>query len=376
MEEEQKIAIVYDWIDSWGGIERVLLVLKELFPGADWYSSYVDINKAKWAKDLSVHTSFMQHLPSWIKNNRALSVPFFPYAFESFCFNRYDTVISVSSAFAKSIITKPSTRHIAYLLTPPRFLYGKTGDYLSSPMDSLFSSYVDRLRQWDKVASARPDSLLSISQTVKDRCFRYYDRDSTVVYPPFDKEYWAKVSKEKSPLADNVLRAGAKKYYLVVSRLARYKKIEITIDAINNRLSDTLVIVGEGPMKNSLQREAKSNVIFLGHVSDHELAFLYSRADALIMPQEEDFGLVSLEGQFFDCPVIAFKKGGATETVEDGTTGLFFQKQTAESLAETLERYAAISYNLKIGLKKEKMKVFDKFAKEKFKNFFKHAVLK
>ncbi|MFA6080906.1 MAG: glycosyltransferase [Patescibacteria group bacterium] len=360
MLSDKKIAIVYDWIDKWGGVERILLHLHEMFPEAVFYTSYFDKEKAGWAKDLKVKTSFLQSFPDFIKKSRILSFIFYPFAFESFNFSEYDLVISVTSSFAKSIITKPGTHYICYLLTPTRYLWSHQKEYLGSLGGSLSGMF----KNWDLVVSQRPDEIISISETVRKRCKKYYKRESEVVYPGFDTNYWQNIKDQISKTITN------KKYFLIVSRLEPYKKIDLAVKVFN-KLNKHLIIVGEGSQKNKLKQMAGKNITFLSKLPDAELGSLYLNAQALIMPQEEDFGYVSLEAQFFNCPVIAYKKGGALETVDDGKTGIFFLPQTEPGLRRAIERFDKIKYNLKNGLKQFGYKNIERFSKKRFVDNFK-----
>jgi glycosyltransferase involved in cell wall biosynthesis len=369
MVNQKKIAIVYDWIDKWGGVERVLLHLHEMFPEAIFYTSYFDKEKAGWAKNLKIKTSFLQNFPNFIKKNRILSFIFYPFAFESFDFSEYDLVISVTSSFAKSIITKPGTRHICYLLTPARYLWSHQKEYLGS----LGSSFLSMFKNWDLVVSQRPDKIISISETVSKRCKKYYKRESKVIYPGFDVEYWQEI---KSKIINSKSQINSKykilntKYFLVVSRLEQYKKVDMAIKVFN-KLDKPLIIVGEGSQEDKLKQIAGKNITFLSKLPDVELGRLYSSAQALVMPQEEDFGYVSLEAQFFGCPVVAYKKGGAVETVDDGKTGIFFLPQTELGLRRAIERFDKIKYNLRSKLKQFSYKNIEKFSKERFEDNFK-----
>lgn len=368
-----RIAIVYDWIDKWGGVERVLLTLHEMFPEAIFYTSYFDQETASWAKNLKIKTSFLQKFPNFIKKSRILSFLFYPFIFESFDFSNYDLVISVTSSFAKSIITKPGTKHICYLLTPTRYFWSHKKDYLKNKLFSyLVSNYINQIKKWDYVVAQRPDKIISISETVKKRCLQYYKRDSEIIYPPFDREYWNNIRlKVKSPHFALRASRGKKKFFLVVSRLEPYKKVDLVIQSFN-RLKSNLIVVGEGTEEKKLKKMAGKNIIFLSKLSDVELGSLYLNAQALIMPQEEDFGYVSLEAQFFGCPVIAYKKGGALETVIDGKTGIFFANQNKQSLRGAIERFNKIKYNLKNKVREFGIKNIERFSKEKFiDNFLK-----
>ncbi|HLL61098.1 MAG TPA: hypothetical protein VK338_05245, partial [Candidatus Nitrosocosmicus sp.] len=172
-----KIAIVYDWIDKIGGVERLLLTLHEIFPDAEFYTSYYERISAPWAKDLKINTSFIQKLPSFIKKNRILSIPFYPYAFEAFDFSNFDIVISVTSSFAKAVITKPHTKHICILLTPTRYFWQDENSYIKSFFKILAAPIINDLRSWDSIISKRPDKYISISNEVKKRTKKYYQAD-------------------------------------------------------------------------------------------------------------------------------------------------------------------------------------------------------
>ncbi len=372
MSNHLKIAIVYDWLDKWGGVERVLLEFKHLFPSADFYTSYQNLEKAPWAKNLQAKTSFIQKLPNFIKKRRIFSLPFYPYAFETFDFSNYQLVISVSSSFAKSIITKPNTRHICYLLTPTRYFWFQKDLYFKNKILNFFvTPYLNSLKKWDLIVSKRPDVLISISSAVAKRTNKYYQRDSQIIYPPFDIDYWSSIKHQISKIKNinkKLKRTQSKKFFLVVSRLEPYKKVDLVIKIFNQKSNLNLVIVGQGSEEKKLKHDAKKNITFISYVSDSELAQLYASAETLIMPQEEDFGYVSLESQFFGCPVIAYRKGGAEETVLENTTGLFFNDQNQESLAAALERFNKLSYNLKQSTKVNGPKQGQKFNRVNFEN--------
>jgi len=397
----KKIAIVYDWLDKWGGVERVLLTLYEMFPQASFFTSYFDKEKAAWAKDFKVKTSFIEKLPSFIKNNRFLSFPFYPLAFESFDFSNYDLVISVTSSFAKGVIVKTPIKHIVYLLTPTRFLWVMPESYhLSGFKKLIISPYFNYLKKWDYACAQRADKIIAISKTVQKRCLKYYQRESEVVYPPFDVEYWKKIkSKVKSSAfatsfakASEVRKATADKqnskieikgknyfkyyqnFFLVVSRLESYKKVDLAIKVFNKR-KENLVVVGEGSEEKKLKKIAGKNIVFLKKLTDEELAYFYSGAQALIMPQEEDFGYVSLEAQFLGCPVLAYKNGGAVETVLDGKTGFFFDKQNEKSLNQLIEKFNLVKEKLKAETLKIGFENVKKFDKMYFTNQFKKMII-
>jgi len=345
--KEKKVAIVYDWLDKWGGIERVLLILLEMFPKATLFTSYFDEEKAAWVKNFSIRTSFIQKLPSFIKKNRLLSLPFYPLAFETFDFSDFDLVISVTSSFAKGVIVKIPIKHIVYLLTPTRFLWIMPKNYHVFGLKKfLLSPYLNYLKKWDYICAQRADKIISISKTVQKRCLKYYQIESEILYPPFDVDYWRKLknknlsfeSKNKMEIKSLKFREIKYPFFLLVSRLENYKKVDLVIKVFNKR-KENLVIVGEGTEEKKLKKIAAKNIAFFKKLTDEELACLYSNASALIMPQEEDFGYVSLEAQFFGCPVLAYRRGGATETVLEGKTGLFFDDQNEASLNQLIDQF-------------------------------------
>ncbi|MFH1827422.1 MAG: glycosyltransferase [bacterium] len=355
-----KTAIVYDWVDSKGGIERVIpLLIKEF--NADLFTSYFDIKKAPWANKYEIKSSFINKLPRFIKKNRLLSLVLYPYAFESFNFSDYDLVISISSAFSKSVITKPSTKHINYLLTPTRYFWVDKESYFKNPIIRKIGRIIlPKLKKWDIIAASKPDTIISISNLVKKRVKQVYKRNSSVIYPPFDINYWTKIKNSLSkPLS--IKHA----FFLLVSRLEPYKRIDIAIEAFN-KLGNNLIIVGSGSQKRKLKKTSGKNITFVENLSDKDLAKLYSKANALIMPQIEEFGMVSLEAQFFGCPVISYKNSGAKETIIEEKTGIFFNKQASKSLIAAIVRYKSISYNLKKSTKENSFKNIKRFDKEKF----------
>ena len=356
----QRTAIVYDWIDSWGGVERVLHALHAMYPNAHWYSSYVDTTNAAWAKKLHFRTTFLQRLPRPIVRKRALSLPLYALAFETLEFTNYDLVISVTSAFAKGIITKPPTKHLSYLLTPPRYLWGQAGDYMSPAQRLLSLPATSVLRQWDWRAARRPDKMISISDHVAARAKKYYSIKTPVIHPPFDTQHWNTIKPE--PLRE----PNRDPYYLVVSRLEPYKRIDLAIEACQ-QLGKKLIVVGSGSLQKTLKRKASNNTTFLTNLTDAQLAYLYQGARALLLPQEEDFGLVALEAQWWGCPVISYVRSGATETFSEQTPHTTFSAQSVASLSNTIERSEKVTYNREQStLVRTQKRIRDTFGAERF----------
>ncbi len=328
-----KVALVYDRVNKFGGAERVLVALHKLFPDAPLFTAVYDKKRASWAKVFEIKPSFLQRLP--FLRSRHEYIPFLmPFAFESFNFDGFDVVISVTSAEAKGIITKPETLHICCCLTPTRYLWSHRQEYFGSGFFSFITKpIVSAMQQWDRVAATRPDVYVSISKEVASRIKRYYDKPSEVIYPPVDTEFF-KPSKEHK----------RKDFYLIVSRLVAYKRVDLAIEACN-KLKRNLVVVGEGSEVENLKRLAGPTVSFLGNLTDAQLLTYYQDCRALIFPQKEDFGLVAVEAQLCGSPVIGYNRGGAVEIVQSGKTGELFTSQTIDSLTEELQRFEKRKYD-------------------------------
>lgn len=323
-----KVALVYDRVNKWGGAERVLLALHKLFPDAPLYTSVYDSQKAPWAKVFDVKTSFLQSFP--FATYHELYAVLMPIAFESFNFDEFDLVISVTSEAAKGIITKPGTLHICYCLTPTRYLWSAYNDYFKNPYFRFISKpIVAYLRTWDKIAAQRPDAYIAISKEIQRRIKKYYNRDSEVVYPP--------LMLNRGPVGSPATSA-TPPYFLIASRLVPYKRIDLAISAFN-KLKLPLKIVGAGSEEKRLKAMSGLTIELTGYLTQEELVRYYKGCRALIFPGIEDFGLAILEAQSFGKPVIAFRGGGAIETIIDGKTGIFFNEQTVESLSKAIERF-------------------------------------
>lgn len=351
-----KVALIYDRVNKWGGAERVLLALHEIFPDAPLYTSVYDPKRAPWAKIFpKVVCSFLNWLP-YLRNKHEYLWPLMPFAFEFFSFDDFDLVISVTSESALGVVTKPYTKHICYCLTPTRYLWSGYQEYFDNPfIKFVCMPFVRHAKDWDKVAANRPDKIIAISTEVKERVVKYYSKNSEIIFPPveFRKFFLLATNLEKT-----------NEFYLVVSRLVKYKKIDVVIKAFNE-LGEQLVIVGIGTEEQKLRSIAKPNVKFAGQLTDEELASYYSRCKALVFPQEEDFGIVAIEAQVFGKPVIAYKSGGALDTVIDGETGVFFEKQTTESLKSAVNRLSSLSIDPKRCIENAR-----RFSKERFQREF------
>ena len=361
-----KVALVYDRVNKWGGAERVLLALHKIFPDAPLYTSVYNKKTAKWAEVFDVKTSFLQSFP-FAKSFHELYALLMPIAFETFNFDEYDLVISVTSEAAKGIITKPKTLHICYCLTPTRYLWSGYEDYFKNPILRFFSKpAVSYLRSWDKIACQRPDKYITISQEVQKRIRKYYKKESDVIYPPATLSLARRAGPPLQIEINNqksIINNQNTEFFLIVSRLVYYKRIDIAVKAFN-KLNLPLKIVGTGNEEEKLKKIAKSNIEFLGNLTDEKLSYYYKNCKALIFPGFEDFGLVMVEAQSFGKPVIAFKGGGALDIVREGISGEFFESQTSESLIKAFEKFNSKSYNSNLCKENSLRFSFENFKKQ------------
>ena len=335
-----RVALVYDRINKFGGAERVLTALHEIWPEAPLFTSVYDSNGADWAKGWDLRTSFLQSIPFAKKWHEGFGW-MMPLAFESFDFSEFDVIISVTSEAAKGIITNPRQLHICYLLTPTRYLWSHANDYLSEVpkiLRPLARIVQVKLRIWDYMAAQRPDYIFAISEHVKKRCWKYYRREAEVIYPmlPLVLKRSHLSVRQGETLSD-------KEYFLVVSRLVPYKRIGLAIEACN-KLKLPLVIVGTGSEEEKLKRLAGPTIKFTGYLTDQELVEYYRNTKAVIMPQEEDFGLTAVEALSLGVPVISYKYSGAAEIIRDGKTGILFEEQSADSLANALKKFDKLAF--------------------------------
>jgi glycosyltransferase involved in cell wall biosynthesis len=357
--ENMNIALVHDWLTNLAGAERVLLELKEILPQADIFTSVFDSRKVKAFNNKEIKTSFFQNLPL-VKNHRELLIPFTPIIFEQFDFSKYDLVISNTTFAAKGILTRPGTIHISYCHTPPRYIWepGLDPRASSGRFSFLRKNIAHKIRIWDRVAADRVDFFMGNSKYVVNRIKKYYGRDAAVLYPPVNVDFFKGSKRDEQD------------FFLFVGRLTDYKKCDIVIQAFNN-IGSNLVIVGGGPQEGKLRSMAKKNIKFAGRVSDEDLRTLYSQAKALVFPSEEDFGIVPLEAMAAGCPVIAYGRGGAAETVEENKTGLFFSEQTPESIIAAIEQLKHSNFDSVVVQSHA-----EKFSKQNFAKNFKDTIAK
>lgn len=356
-----RVALVHDYLTQYGGAERVLEALCEIFPKAPIYTIIYDekIVKEKFS-GRKIFSSFLQKTP-FAKSHHRSFLALMPFAIEQFDLSKYDLVISDSASYAKGVITIPSTRHVCYCHTPTRYAWDDSHKYLRDfPLPSFIKKFVPYfmtyIRTWDYQASQRPDLYIANSDFVSGRIQKYYKQDSLVVHPPVD------ISKFE-------VSEGEKEFFLMVGRLLSYKRFDLAV-SVFSKLGLPLKIIGDGPERRKLEKLAGENIEFLGVLGDEDLKKYYQNSKALIFPQEEDFGIVPLEAMASGRPVIAYNAGGAKETVVEGETGIFFNEQTDEDLINAIKRFEGIKFN------QEKIRAHAaKFSKESFKEKMQKIIL-
>ena len=323
------VALVHDWLNQIGGAEDVLEVLVDMYPNVPLYTSLYWQEKmpAHWL-EWDIRTSFINRLPG-ARKKQQLYFPLYPFAFEQFDFRGYDLVISNKSGFCHGIITGPETTHICYCLTPTRYVwryhqYAEQED-LKRGVRLGLGPFLTFLRMWDRLAADRVDHFIAISQAVRQRIGKIYQREATIIYPPVDTNRF-EVSNQ------------VEDYYLIVGRLVPYRRIDLLIEAFN-QLDKPLYIVGSGRDRERLEAMAGDNIHFLGYVPDEDLPDLLARCRAFVFPGEEDFGIAPIQAMAAGRPVIAYAAGGALDTVIPGKTGYLFWEQSVSAIIKAVEMF-------------------------------------
>ena len=326
MMERLKVALVHEWLISWGGSESVLLSLARLFPDAPIFTSVYKpddrIEEAFTGRD--IRPSALQMIPG-IRGLYRNTLPLMPWAFSRMDLSGFDLVVSSSHAFAKSIQVDPGAFHLCYCHTPPRYLWDLYETYNSGLLGALRWPLLRRLKRKDFEATKAVDSFVANSTYVADRILRAYGRNSTVIYPPVDVDKFA-------------LAYGDRTHYLAGGRMVRYKRLDRAIE-VANRQALPLVVFGDGPERTRLARMSGPTVKFTGSISQEQLAELIRYSRAFLFPGEEDFGILPVEVQAAGLPVIAFAKGGALETVRHGETGLLYKDDSIEGLLDAVRQF-------------------------------------
>ncbi len=334
-----KVAIVCDWLTGVGGAERVVLELQHLFPDAPVYTSQYDPVKLTWFKDIDVRTGWLQKLPLSLK--KFLPVLRMIY-FNNLDLRDYDIVISSSGAEAKGIKLRKDAVHICYMHAPTHYYWSRYEAYLTNPgfgrLDWLarigLRALVGPLRTWDKRFAARPDHIITNSRHSQVAIKQYYQRESTVIYPPVELDRFASAA---SP-------AARKRSFVIAGRQTPYKMIDLAVAACT-KLDEKLTVIGDGPDHQKLKDIAGDTIRFVVGASDQELALEVSQAGAFLFPGVDDFGIVAVEALAAGTPVIAFNAGGAKDYVIDGVNGKLFDDQTIDSLAAAITAFDITAYD-------------------------------
>jgi len=347
---EARVALVHDWLTGMRGGERCLEVLCDLFPGADLFTLlHVRGSVSEIIERRRIHTSPIQSLP-FAKRRYRHYLPLFPWAMERFKLDGFDLIVSGSHCVAKGVKAPPGALHIAYIYTPMRYIWDLRQAYVGQgrmgPLSrALLRAVSGRLRRWDVQANARVDHFVAISRHVAGRIWRHYGREAEVIYPPVQTARFGIAGRTDD-------------YYLLAGAFAPYKRLDLAVAAFN-RLGRRVVIVGDGQEGRRLRRMAGPTIEFLGWRPDHEMATLLAHCRALVFPGEEDFGILPVEAMACGRPVIAYGKGGITETVIPinsaniprtaldaprtsdlaPPTGVFFHEQTVEALIGAVTLY-------------------------------------
>jgi len=333
-----KVAIVHEWLETYAGSERVLEQLLTCWPHADLFAvcDFMPEEERLFLRGRPVRTSFIQRLPLARRHFRKY-LGLMPIAVEQFDLSGYDLVVSSSHAVAKGVITGPGTLHVSYVHSPMRYAWDLQHQYLRQSgmergLKGLYARrLLARLRQWDQLSAARPDVLVANSSYIAARIEKCWRRDSVVIHPPVDLEGFLMQERKED-------------YYLIASRIVPYKRIELVAQAFAHMPDRKLVIVGDGPSMDLVQREAAGapNIEIRGRVPQDEFVSLMQGARAALFAAEEDFGISTVEAQACGTPVIAFGKGGTCDIIRPGVTGLLFREQSADCIRDAVRRFEAL----------------------------------
>lgn len=359
MSYQPKVALVHDDFSQAGGAEKLFEAIAKIYPDALIYTSLVNWDKIQSNINRDrVRPSFIQKIPYAAKIYKAM-LPLYPLAFESFDFSDHDLVISSTTRFAKSVVTKPKTVHISYLNSVPRFLHDDKvlSQYLPGFLKFLLQPYFSWLRQWDLASASRVDFFIANSKNVQTKIKKAYNRESEVIYPFADTTFF-------KPNYQTTKLPNYQTYYLIVSRLVKWKRLDIAIRTCAD-LNQKLIVVGSGPDEARLKNQGytpgvqsrvrpdhtpgvNQSVEFLGDVSREQIRELYQSCKALIVTQEEDFGIAAVEAQSCGRPIIAFAKGGVPEIIIPSKTGVTFKEQTPASLKDALVASSKVKWDVAV----------------------------
>ena len=346
-------AFIHDWLITWGGGESVLEAALELYPQADIHT--LVYQKETFTEspisEQDIKTSFIQRMPGSRANHR-IYLPFMPLAIEQFDLRSYDWILSSNHAVAHGVLTQPDQMHVSYVHAPMRYAWSLYHQYLNQAnLTRGLNSWLARIilhyvRLWDYHAAQRVDHFIANSAWTASNVWRAYRREADVIYPPVSVDDFEPASQKSD-------------YYITISRLVPYKRINIIVEAFNH-LGLPLMVIGDGPDLKRLKRIANPNINFLGWQSQSDLKDKLSRAKAFVYTAVEDFGITPVEAQAAGCPVIAYGKGGVRETVVEGRTGLFFHEQTSESLIEAIQNFEGDPNRFEISVLRKNAERFNK----------------
>lgn len=359
MNSKPRIALVVDALPAMGGGEKTLFAALELFPDADVLTLIYNKNAFRETPiaNKEIITSYLDKLPFAQTHHRFL-LPLMPSAIERFDLCKYDVIVSFSYAVAHGVRVNNGTRHISYTYTPMRYAWSDINiDGTHSRKNPMLDLAMENFRTWDKAAASRVHEFAAISQGIAKRIHSAYQREARVIYPPVEIERFHPNGQRGD-------------YFVTLSRLVAHKRIDLVIEAFS-QLDLPLKIIGDGPQRNRLQRRAAPNIEFLGYQPDEVVAQFVSKARGFVCAAEEDFGIAIVEAQAAGCPVLAYKAGGALETVIDGTTGLFFEEQSAGSLIEAIQRFNESDHCFRHSDMTENA---HRFSKERFRKSFQEFV--
>lgn len=324
-----KIAVVHDYFIQMGGAEKVAEEMYRMFPNSSVFATAALPDRLPGIlKGVNVHTTWIQHLPK-LKEYYRLYFLLYPFAVNSMDLTGYDLVLSSSSGYAKGVRTSPDAIHVCYCHTPTRWIWSfdsySSRESFGSTFRSALNMVVNALKDWDLGTARQPDHFIANSAVVAERIRKAYGRASEIIYPPIDVDRFRLTDEQDD-------------YYVILARLVPYKRIDLAVQACT-MLNKKLVVIGGGPDRARLEQMAGPTIKFMGRLSDEEVEHYVSRCKALIFPGEEDFGMAPLEVAAAGRPTIAFRAGGATETVIDGQTGVFFDTQEPESVVQAIEQF-------------------------------------
>ena len=334
-----KIAVIHDYFTQLGGAEKVAEELYRMLPDPALFATvaFPDCMPGQ-LKDVLVHTSWMQNLPG-IERYYRLYFLLYPFAVSDIDLSGYDLVLSSSSGYAKGVRTGRDAIHVCYCHTPMRWVWSfdnySRRESFRLGTRTFLTMLIRALKLWDQGASRQPDHFVANSKVVADRILRNYGRSAEVIHPPIDTSRFRPTGDEPED------------FYLVLSRLVSYKRIDLAVRACT-ALGKKLVVIGHGPDREALQAIAGPTVSFLGRASDADVEYLVPRCKALLFPGEEDFGMAPLEVAATGRPTIAYRAGGALETIVENETGIFFDHQTPEDLAKAIERFEGQQWSSEI----------------------------